>query len=258
MSEFDHRQKKRKLEMELIVGTLRSFLPANPLEILEFGAGAGSQIPFLQKLGSVTASDIVLDPALKRVSGLQAVECSIARTPFEDSSFDIIFSNHVIEHLEDAQAAFAELKRIGKPECVYAFSVPTHLWLMLSIPAQYWSRLRRLWSPPERVSQGGGERASQLPGSEASVSQKKTFLGRLADKLLPRGHGIEEDFGRCYQQFKISTWKEFFSRYGFAIEKIKPLLLYGPSEFPVIPTLPASSTGGLCSSVLFILKSKAV
>jgi len=249
--EEGHRRSKREREMSLMIEAIRQELPQsslnqeqNSLQILEFGAGSGFQIPFLQKLGRVTASDIVLDSALKAAAGINAVECGIAETPFDDHRFDLIFSNHVIEHLEDPQGAFRELRRIGKPDGVYAFSVPTNIWLMLSIPAQYWNRLRRL--KPKFHEQGEKQPVAFFKGSPVDARHNRL------NRFLPRGHGVEENFFRCYHQFKISTWRSFFERNQFTISAVKPLLLYGPSEFPMIPTLPAA--GDLCSSVLFILR----
>ncbi len=296
-----HRQNKRTKEMTLILETLSKVLPAAAgRRVLEFGAGAGFQIPFLRELGHVSALDVALEPSLKTMQGIDVFECSIAQTPFSNGSFDLIFSNHVIEHLEDPPAAFEELKRIGKPDCIYAFSVPTNIWLLLSVPAQYWSRLKRALGNKMPIPASHSEPAEDFKMGEESQSQSSEILRpplkfqRTQDdkkgegpvtasasnaetaqapadpgtvpassrdcpfwsKLLPRGHGVEENFVRCYEQFKISRWKDFFSAQGFVIRETKPLLLYGPSEFPVIPTLPAAAAAGLCSSVLFILNKK--
>lgn len=111
--------------------------------VLEFGCGDGFQIPYLQKIGKVTALDVCLSETLQRVPGVRFCEASVTETPFEEHCFDMIFSNHVIEHLDSPERAFSELKRIGKESCLYAFSVPTHLWLLLSIPAQYYNLLKK-------------------------------------------------------------------------------------------------------------------
>ena len=62
------------------------------------------------------------------------MECGITKTPFDSGQFDVIFSNHVIEQVHDLKSAFRETQRIGTSSCIYAFSVPTNIWLLLSIP----------------------------------------------------------------------------------------------------------------------------
>ena len=63
------------------------------------------------------------------------------------------------------------------------------------------------------------------------------------------------DFRSCYRHFRIESWRRLFASNGFAIVETKPLLLYGPSQFPVVPT--TRSVGSLCSSVLFLLRKQA-
>ncbi|MEJ2719838.1 MAG: methyltransferase domain-containing protein [bacterium] len=106
----------------------------------------------------------------------------MTQAPFDDGQFDVVFSNHVIEHIDDVTGALREVRRIGAASCIYAFFVD------------------------------------------------------------------------CYRNFKIAGWKRLFSDNGFSVIKIRPLLLYGPSNWPVIPVL--NSRKGICSSVLFLMKKQ--
>ena len=71
----------------------------------------------------------------------------------------------------------------------------------------------------------------------------------------PQGHGTKTNFTGCYRHFRISKWQQIFTENGFSIIKIKPLLLYGPSEWPIIKV--KTSKTNFCSSVLFLLKKKS-
>ena len=42
------------------------------------------------------------------------VKADILDLPFEDESFDVIFCNHVLEHIEDDRKAMSELYRVMK------------------------------------------------------------------------------------------------------------------------------------------------
>lgn len=55
------------------------------------------------------------------------VHCDICALPFEENSFDIIFCNHVLEHIEDDQLALQELFRVLRPGG----------WAMLQVPINY-------------------------------------------------------------------------------------------------------------------------
>lgn len=52
------------------------------------------------------------------------VKADILDLPFEDASFDVIFCNHVLEHIEDDARAMAELHRVMRPGGWGIFQVP--------------------------------------------------------------------------------------------------------------------------------------
>ena len=57
-------------------------------------------------------------------SPLADVLMDIQDIPFEDNSFDVIFCNHVLEHVEDDSKAMSELYRIMKPGGLGIFQIP--------------------------------------------------------------------------------------------------------------------------------------
>lgn len=236
--EYEDRRRKRQMEVTLIVEHIQGYLKTSPctnnrnLSILEFGSGDGFQIPYLKTIGKVIGSDIYASDGVKKLPDARFVECSITRSPFADEQFDIIFSNHVIPDLDDAMAAFREIRRIGKPSCLYAFSVPTALWLLLSLPAQYYNKARGM-------------------GRSFATDSKLMKLVRLA---LPEGRGYHASFIASYRNFRIKGWRRLFHENGFRVVEERPLLLYGPSEWPVVPT--SRSTTRFCSSMLFLMNKR--
>lgn len=97
---------------------------------------------------------------------------------------------------------------------------------------------------------------------EKRTAMEKQLSGKVQEKtsllnaLLPKGHGVYSQFNDCFKAFTIKAWADFFRKAGFSIHKTVPLLLYGPSERPIIPTSSLFGRYGICSSVLFIMGKK--
>lgn len=60
-------------------------------------------------------------------SPLADVKADICDLPFEDNSYDIIFCNHVLEHIPDDSKAMMELYRVLKPGGMGIFQIPQDL-----------------------------------------------------------------------------------------------------------------------------------
>mgnify|MGYP005992533483 FL=1 len=60
-------------------------------------------------------------------SPIADVKADICDLPFEDNSFDVIFCNHVLEHITDDTKAMQELYRVLKPGGMGIFQIPQDL-----------------------------------------------------------------------------------------------------------------------------------
>jgi predicted SAM-dependent methyltransferase len=61
------------------------------------------------------------------LSPLADVKADICNLPFEDNTYDIIFCNHVLEHIPDDTKAMQELYRVLKPNGMGIFQIPQDL-----------------------------------------------------------------------------------------------------------------------------------
>ena len=62
-------------------------------------------------------------------SPIADVKADICNLPFEDNSFDVVFCNHVLEHITDDTKAMNELYRVLKPGGMGIFQIPQDLSL---------------------------------------------------------------------------------------------------------------------------------
>ena len=57
-------------------------------------------------------------------SPIADVKADILNLPFDDNSFDVVFCNHVLEHISDDTKAMQELYRVLKPNGMGVFQIP--------------------------------------------------------------------------------------------------------------------------------------
>ena len=93
--------------------------------VLDLGAGAGivEQMNFRDSVSKVCGVD--LDPRVTSNPFLHEGKVgSGARIPYDDKTFDVVFSDNVLEHLEDPEAVFVDIARVLKPGGKFLFKTP--------------------------------------------------------------------------------------------------------------------------------------
>lgn len=60
-------------------------------------------------------------------SPIADVKADICNLPFDDNQFDVVFCNHVLEHITDDKKAMSELYRVLKPGGLGIFQIPQDL-----------------------------------------------------------------------------------------------------------------------------------
>lgn len=88
-----------------------------PACILDYGCGEGDSVEAFRQLGfECFGCDIVLsDIVLNRPNTKVKLIGNDLKIPFANNSFDFVFSDQVLEHVQDHQSAFAEISRVLKP-----------------------------------------------------------------------------------------------------------------------------------------------
>lgn len=118
---------------------LRLVPPGEGRAALDLGARDGHQTRWLTARGyQVTSGDI--EPQFEGCLRLDGN----APLPFDDDSFDLVWSSEVIEHLADPAQALAELRRVTRPGGDIILTTPnSYMWLFKLIA--------RVGLTPERI-----------------------------------------------------------------------------------------------------------
>ena len=95
--------------------------------LLDYGAGRGAlhELNFRGKVKRVAGVDphesVLLNPFLDESKLLPLPSC---RIPYEDNSFDIVFSANVMEHIHEPEVVFKEIFRVVKPNGLFVAKTP--------------------------------------------------------------------------------------------------------------------------------------
>lgn len=161
-------------------------LSKHPFEgpILDLGCGDGifAQVLFNQKI------DVGIDPnkkelqrAKQRNKYKELIECYGNNIPKPDHSFKTIFSNSVMEHIEDIKPVLKETYRLLDKDGRLYLTLPTHLFDHYTLGSQLLTKL--------------------------GMKKKKTQFSNFFNK-----------FWKHYHYYDAAGWHRLFHEIGFKIE----------------------------------------
>ena len=120
---------QQRVRLELL-GRLEE-LQVSPRAVLDLGAGTGHGARALKRRypgATVVAVDIatgMLEQARRQSRWLrrfERVRADAYALPFADGSFDLVFSNLMLQWCDEPDAALAEIRRVLKPDGFFAFT----------------------------------------------------------------------------------------------------------------------------------------
>lgn len=151
-----------KRSRQLKMGLLREHIPLRGDErILDIGSQVDNQsqqiLERVEHKSNVTAINLLgdhLDEIRDAYPGIHVMRASACELPFADKSFDLVYSNAVIEHVGDlaAQKAMAdEVRRVGKrwfittPNRWFPFEFHVRMPLISWLPPRLMHQAARVW-----------------------------------------------------------------------------------------------------------------
>lgn len=106
-----------------------------PKNVLEIGGGSGEHLPFVRYIPSEKYVSLDLRPMLTGIhvnelseefkSKLKFIQGNAESLPFNDSSFDRVFTTCLLHHVDDVLAVLVEVRRVTEIGGEIAFVFPT-------------------------------------------------------------------------------------------------------------------------------------
>jgi SAM-dependent methyltransferase len=196
-------QLQRIREYELI-----SVLPHLPkgCSILEIGAGTGRLAKLLSEKGySVQAIDVKTSQHSRH--RIWPVTIYDGRTiPFQNNTFDIVFSSNVLEHIPHVNAFQSEIKRVLKPGGTAVHFLPSGSWRFWTIVTHYIYILKLTLLI---INLRFFHREQRMRMLALKMKLKKSFL---PSRHGTRGNAVSEIF--YYSRY---YWNDFFAKTGWTI-----------------------------------------
>lgn len=109
---------------------VRKYVPLKGRRILDDGCGVGTYVERFRRFsGQVHGVDVDPDRVAEASKTLPNIQCAPAeQLPYPDSSFDVVFSNEVIEHVEYDRQAVAEAVRVTADGGYVVIFAPNRLY----------------------------------------------------------------------------------------------------------------------------------
>jgi ubiquinone/menaquinone biosynthesis C-methylase UbiE len=161
-------------------------------DVLEVGVGAGTDFVQFSRSGArlrgVDLTEAAIELVRRRLA-LEQLEADLRvadaeQLPFEDGSFDLVYSWGVLHHTPDTARAVAEVKRVLRPGgeariMLYA----RHSWVAFAL----WARYGLLVGRPGRTLADVVANHMESPGTKAYTdAELRSLFGAFSDVRLER------------------------------------------------------------------------
>jgi SAM-dependent methyltransferase len=185
-------------------------------KILEIGSGTGQQALVMSQLGFDVAAIDVGSSNYSDARVFPILNYDGRVIPFPDSSFDIVYSSNVLEHVRDLEGLLTETRRVLRQGGISVHILPTHTW--------------RLWTILSALPAAARSAASLVPDllspSNRRASHVMQTIMRMGWRLLQpfnqRRHGERGNLISELWLFNPAWWRRKFRQNNFVIIREEP------------------------------------
>lgn len=236
-----NQQQIRDIEWQAIA----DFIP-NEAKFLDVGCGAGYAMMKAKEEKRCTVEGVDPEPGAHGVGRYVALNKDVEITqgfsedlPYLNESFDIVYSSHVLEHVQDESKSLQEMRRVLKKDGTLIIGMPTSnmAWINFLTQMLFTTHHRVvnfLLSPIKAINVGKTKLINVfIPGSHS----------------YPRANTVLYDLGH----YRIKNWQKTVAAEFEVVEVVKPAF-YPYPEYLQLFNLKEKSR--FTSSVFFICKKK--
>lgn len=119
----------RRRKAQKIISLLDKFTDLSKCNVIDIGTGSGH---IAHDISKVCRSAVSVDLHDERVvkAGYSFKKINDEKLPFKDSTFDVVISNHVLEHIPDQKLHVREIYRILKKNGLLYLATPNKYWFV--------------------------------------------------------------------------------------------------------------------------------
>lgn len=174
---------------------------ASRKDVLEIGSGTGFQLKLLRDRFE-NAVGIDLDTSNYKSGRVESIiEYDGRNIPFPDSSFDIVFSSHTLEHIPHLERIGDEIHRVLRDDGICVHILPNHFW-------RIWTSLTHYIALPRMAKEIRKEEPSKLDQDQSS--ERNGLLSKISKALVLPRHGERGNRFTEVFYFHPSWWTNHF------------------------------------------------
>jgi len=209
-----HLERLRRAELDSVRGDLAGYA-----RILEIGSGSGYQAHLLAGWGHDVSAVDLADRTQVAPPWHPVISYDGARLPFEDDTFDAVFSSNVLEHLHDLPAALAEQARVLRAGGRAVHLMPSPAWRFMTSCGHYPYVVKRLIF-------GRGDLPGAAPTSAVAKARERGWRYVLRRALIAGPHGEFPSALAELREFSAARWRARLEKGGFEVLEIRETGLF--------------------------------